>query len=126
MLQRLVEEITEETSQTSTTATSAYDCNQASTLSVQNVVDIGSGTGVEVSFEKTNIPADENDPGSGASTTDADWSTVEDATSISADATTWLNLVGPTFRWFRVRVVQTGGTITSVKNYILIRGESKS
>lgn len=100
--------------------TAAIDMAYVSTLSVQAVLDVTGIGGGALSFQFTNIP---NAAGSGASTTIADWFDVQTATAITADGTVTYSVVGPAFRWFRIKMaIASGSTIN--KYYILARGET--
>jgi hypothetical protein len=76
--------------------------------------------GATISFQRSNVVVDNE-----ASTTAADWADIDTATGVTVDATVWYSVVGPTWRWFRVKGFLTAGSMT-IQNYVLSRGESKS
>jgi len=89
-----------------------------------HTIDITALAAATISYQRTNISDDANDPGVGASTTATDWSDIDDATDVTVDATNWYSVVGPTWRWFRVKATCTAGSMT-INNYIITRGEDK-
>jgi len=83
-----------------------------------NITDQGSNGGVHT-FTPTSI--------AGASVTfqksnnNSDWSNIESATSITADASVWLEVVNPQYKWLRINYTLTAGSM-SIDNLILLKG----
>lgn len=102
----------------------AWSMDDISVVSLQVVINetgVGSGT---LSFQRTNIPADPNDPGSGPSTTAADWQDIEAETAISADTTEWYTKIGPEYKWLRVKSGAASGEM-AITGWIVAKGEDK-
>lgn len=75
--------------------------------------------GGTLSFQFTNIS---NSQGNTASTTATDWFDYQTATSIAADGTTTFRLIGPAYRWFRIKTDLTAGSLSNTY-YVLTMGE---
>jgi len=74
--------------------------------------------GATISYQMTN-KTDSSDTASDVAT---DWTDIEDATAITADATNWYRKVGPEWNWFRIKATLTAGSMTIV-NYVSGRGD---
>lgn len=73
--------------------------------------------GATIVFQRSNVVVD------GAASTDSDdWDDIDDATDITTDASVWYTKIGPEFRFFRIGMAITAGSMTAVHN-VLMRGD---